>query len=162
MTVRHADKDDIVNGMKVPSGTPIFLAPGVTNFDPDSWGPDVESFNPDRWDNLPETISNYSFLTFLQGTKIPFAFFILCFPYDCSILILCILCILVSFDLTAGTRSCIGRKFAETEMKCLLVVLIGKFTFEEVDPLRIVEKETVITVRPKGGMPLHIRKVASS
>jgi cytochrome P450 len=68
MTFRHTDKDDIVNGMKVPSGTSIFLASGVTNFDPDSWGPDVDSFNPDRWDNLPETISNYSFLTFLQGT----------------------------------------------------------------------------------------------
>jgi hypothetical protein len=47
-------------------------------------------------------------------------------------------------------------------MKCLLAVLIGKFTFEEVDPMRIVEKESIITVRPKGGMPLHIRKVASS
>lgn len=71
MTVRHADKDDIVNGIKVPAGTSIFIAPGVTNFDPDSWGPDVASFNPDRWDKLPETISNYSFLTFLQGTKTP-------------------------------------------------------------------------------------------
>ena len=71
MTVRHADKDDIVNGMKVPSGTSIFLAPGVTNFDPNSWGPDVETFNPDRWDNLPESISNYSFLTFLQGKISP-------------------------------------------------------------------------------------------
>jgi hypothetical protein len=72
MTVRHADKDDIVNGIKVPAGTSIFIAPGVTNFDPDSWGPDVASFNPDRWDKLPETISNYSFLTFLQGTETPF------------------------------------------------------------------------------------------
>ena len=67
MTVRHAVKDDVVNGMKIPAGTSIFLAPGVTNFDPKSWGPDVDVFNPDRWDNLPESVSNYSFLTFLQG-----------------------------------------------------------------------------------------------
>jgi hypothetical protein len=67
MTVRHADKDDVVNGMKIPAGTSIFLAPGVTNFDPKSWGPDVDVFNPDRWDNLPDSVSNYSFLTFLQG-----------------------------------------------------------------------------------------------
>ena len=44
-------------------------------------------------------------------------------------------------------------------MKCLLSVLVGKFKFEEVDPLRVVEKESIITVRPKGGMPLHIRKI---
>ena len=67
MTVRHAVKDDVVNGMKIPAGTSIFLAPGVTNFDPKSWGPDVDVFNPDRWDNLPDSVSNYSFLTFLQG-----------------------------------------------------------------------------------------------
>jgi Cytochrome P450 len=107
MTVRHADKDDIVNGIKVPAGTSIFIAPGVTNFDPDSWGPDVASFNPDRWDKLPETISNYSFLTFLQGTETPFILRFLCrlslYPFVFCILTLCILplciltlCILVS------------------------------------------------------------------
>jgi len=44
-------------------------------------------------------------------------------------------------------------------MKCLLAVLVGNFRFEEVDPLRVVEKESIITVRPKGGMPLHILKI---
>src|SRR2546423_13961595 len=133
MTVRHADKDDIVNGMKVPSGTSIFLAPGVTNFDPDSWGPDVDSFNPDRWDNLPETISNYSFLTFLQGTRsrlhsffffsltsvvflffmcsVPFISFVFLFFLSSATLMSFVLLFFVflSFDLTTGTRSCIGR-----------------------------------------------------
>jgi len=61
--------------------------------------------------------------------------------------------------LTKGTRSCIGRKFAETEMKCLLAVLIGNYTFEEVTPGRVVEKESIITVRPKGGMPLRLRRI---
>jgi cytochrome P450 len=42
-------------------------------------------------------------------------------------------------------------------MKCLLAVLIGKFTFEEVVPGRQVKKEINITVRPKGGMPLRVR-----
>jgi len=67
MTIRQADKDDVYNGIKIPSGTLIFFAPGVSNFDPRSWGEDVDKFNPDRWDCLPETVSNYSFLTFLQG-----------------------------------------------------------------------------------------------
>ena len=67
MTIRQADKDDVVNGIKIPSGTPVFIAPGLTNFDQRAWGEDADQFNPDRWDSLPETISNYSFLTFLQG-----------------------------------------------------------------------------------------------
>jgi cytochrome P450 len=59
----------------------------------------------------------------------------------------------------AGTRSCIGRKFAETEMKCLLAVLVGKFKFEEVVPGRVVEREAMMVVRPKGGMRLRISRV---
>ena len=43
------------------------LAAGVTNYDPRAWGPDAAEFNPDRWDNLPETVTNYSFMTFVQG-----------------------------------------------------------------------------------------------
>jgi cytochrome P450 len=67
MTTRKADKDDVVNGVKIPIGTPVFLAPAMVNFDQRTWGEDAEQFNPDRWDSLPETISNYSFMTFLQG-----------------------------------------------------------------------------------------------
>jgi cytochrome P450 len=67
MAIRQADKDDVVNGVKIPSGTPIFIAAGVVNFDQHAWGEDAEQFNPDRWDSLPETVSNYSFMTFLQG-----------------------------------------------------------------------------------------------
>ena len=67
MTARQADKDDVVNGIKIPRGTHVFIAPGVMNFDKRAWGPDAEEFNPDRWDSLPEAVSNYSYLTFLQG-----------------------------------------------------------------------------------------------
>jgi hypothetical protein len=43
-------------------------------------------------------------------------------------------------------------------MKCLLAVLVGNYIFEVV-PGRQVEKESILTVRPKGGMPLRIRGV---
>ena len=39
------------------------------NLDPEIWGPDSEIFNPDRWDNLPKSVTNYSYLTFLQGSS---------------------------------------------------------------------------------------------
>jgi cytochrome P450 len=70
MTIREADKDDIYNGIKIPRGTPIFIGPGVINFDQRAWGQDAEEFNPNRWDSLPDANSNYSFMTFLQGTYV--------------------------------------------------------------------------------------------
>jgi len=44
-------------------------------------------------------------------------------------------------------------------MKCIIAVLIGNYSFEEVVKGRQIEKEAIITVRPKGGMPLRIRKL---
>ena len=67
MTMRLADSDDVVNGVKIPKGTFVFLAPGACNLDQRTWGEDAERFDPDRWDSLPETISSYSFMTFLRG-----------------------------------------------------------------------------------------------
>ena len=67
MTMRQADKDDVYHGIKIPAGTYVFISAGITNFDTRAWGEDADKFNPDRWDSLPENISNYSFMTFLQG-----------------------------------------------------------------------------------------------
>jgi hypothetical protein len=45
-------------------------------------------------------------------------------------------------------------------MKCLLAMLIGKFKFEEVVPGRVVEKEDILVVRPKGGLRLRITSLS--
>jgi cytochrome P450 len=55
-----------------------------------------------------------------------------------------------------GPRGCIGRLFAETEMKVLLVALIQRLRFDEVVKGKHVERHTVITTRPKHGMFLKI------
>jgi hypothetical protein len=44
-------------------------------------------------------------------------------------------------------------------MKCILAVLVGKYAFQEITPGRKVEKEMILTVRPKGGMPLRIHHI---
>jgi len=105
----------------VPKGTLVIIAIAAINFDETMWGPDVDDFNPDRWDKLPETVTNYSYMTFLQGP-----------------------------------RNCIGRRFAETEMKLLLLSLIQNFKFDEVVKGRVVERQAMITTRPKGGMYLKL------
>jgi cytochrome P450 len=121
VTTRVADVTDNINGITIPKGTIVFIPIVGVNFDETVWGPDVDNFNPDRWDKLPETVTNYNYLTFLQGP-----------------------------------RSCIGRRFAETEMKVLLVALIQRLQFDEVVKGRRVEKQAVITTRPKGGMYLKL------
>lgn len=121
MTQRVNVQDDVINGVKVPKGTLVIIGIAAINFDETMWGPDVDEFNPDRWDKLPDTVTNYSYMTFLQGP-----------------------------------RNCIGRRFAETEMKLLLLSLIQNFKFDEVVKGRVVEKQAMITTRPKGGMFLKL------
>ena len=124
VTTRIPNIADEINGIRIPKNTIIFIAITAINFDETAWGPDVDSFNPDRWDKLPDTVTNYSYLTFLQGP-----------------------------------RSCIGRRFAEIEMKVLLVALIQRLKFDEVVKGRHVEKKSMITTRPKGGMYLKLSQV---
>ena len=57
-----------------------------------------------------------------------------------------------------GPRACIGRKFAETEMRVLLAILIGSFEFKKVEGFQ-VEKYSLITMRPKNGLLLHVTRV---
>lgn len=123
-TSRISAVADEINGIRIPKGTIVFISIAAMNFDETAWGSDVDSFNPDRWDKLPDTITNYSYLTFLQGP-----------------------------------RSCIGRRFAETEMKVLLAAMIQRLQFDEVVKGRYVERTSIITTRPKGGMWLKLSQV---
>lgn len=124
ITTRTTRITDQINGVTIPKNSLIFIPIAAINFDETVWGPDIDEFNPDRWEKLPDTVSNYSYLTFLQGP-----------------------------------RSCIGRRFAETEMKVLLAALIQRLRFEEVVKGRRVEKKAMITTRPAGGMYLKISAV---
>jgi len=124
VTTRVANKDDIINGVKIPKGTLIFIPIAAINFDETVWGDDIDQFNPDRWDNLPSSVTNYHYLTFLQGP-----------------------------------RSCIGRRFSEVEFKVLLTALIQHLKFDEIVKGQVVEKQAVITTRPKGGMHLKLSVV---
>lgn len=57
-----------------------------------------------------------------------------------------------------GARGCIGQRFAIVEMKCLLAAIILHYSFEP-KPGHVVEIQSNITMRPRGGLPLIVSRV---
>lgn len=56
----------------------------------------------------------------------------------------------------AGARICIGMRFAETEGHLLLASLCAKLRADLADSIREVDVEPLVTLRPKGGLPMRI------
>ncbi|PPR05971.1 hypothetical protein CVT24_004635 [Panaeolus cyanescens] len=83
-------------------GDEIFIPLINCNCDTTLWGPDAEEWKPDRWlSPLP--------LELIEA-KVPGIY-------------------AHSMSFIGGSRSCIGAKFAQLEIKILLSVLLSKFTF---------------------------------
>lgn len=57
-----------------------------------------------------------------------------------------------------GPRQCIGNNFAMTEAILLLATIAQRFR-AELKPGHQVEMEPLITLRPKGGLPMMLRKI---
>jgi len=58
-----------------------------------------------------------------------------------------------------GPRGCIGRRFAESEFKTILALLVYNFEFHEEYAGKTYEIKNSITSRPKGGMQLRVSRV---
>ncbi|KLO13381.1 cytochrome P450 [Schizopora paradoxa] len=151
LTSRRAAKDDIIplaepivdrsgqktNEVRVGEGDLFFISITAVNRMTTLWGADADEFNPDRWNSLPET-----------ATSIPSVF-----------------ANVLSF--LAGSRSCIGYRFAVVEMKVILFALIRAFEFELAIPAEEFTKRSMVVTRPylkseKSGraqMPLFVRPV---
>ncbi len=57
----------------------------------------------------------------------------------------------------AGPRICIGNHFAMMEAHLILATLAQRVTFELV-PGQTIEPEPLITLRPKGGIKMRVRR----
>ena len=57
----------------------------------------------------------------------------------------------------AGARICIGMRFAEVEGHILLATLCAKLRAELVTPDVEIDVEPLVTLRPKGGIPMTVR-----
>jgi Cytochrome P450 len=107
---------DFQNGIHLRRGDIITIPIQTVNHSTDIWGPDARDFRPERWEALPPAVRTvpglYAHtLTFLNGNG----------------------------GGAGGNRSCIGYRFAITEIKVFLVCLLRDLEFSIDDDL-IIEK----------------------
>ncbi|KAJ2922915.1 hypothetical protein H1R20_g14187, partial [Candolleomyces eurysporus] len=118
--VREAMKDGVIplstpitttdgkelNEVIVPRGTATLISIWACNRNPAVWGPDAKEWKPDRWlSPLPESVVD----AHIPGVYSHLMTFI------------------------GGSRSCIGFKFSQLEMKVILSLLLESFQFAPTD-----------------------------
>ncbi|TKY88370.1 hypothetical protein EX895_002722 [Sporisorium graminicola] len=59
----------------------------------------------------------------------------------------------------AGAHACIGRTMSYLEMKAVICVLVSNFKFEPISKDQSPIMDTLITMKPKGGLPLKVSRV---
>ncbi|KAF7369849.1 hypothetical protein MSAN_00613900 [Mycena sanguinolenta] len=96
-----------VSSVTIPRGTTLFLGIAGANRLQTVWGPDAAEWKPDRWFNGDHKVDS-------SGRRLPGIY-----------------SGIMSF--LGGQRSCIGYKFAEIEIKILLIVLVSRF---EISPTK--------------------------
>lgn len=58
----------------------------------------------------------------------------------------------------AGLRLCIGRDFAYVEGALMLAAIAGRYDVAYPDGCGLPRAEPLVTIRPVGGLPLHVRR----
>ncbi|KIY47946.1 cytochrome P450 [Fistulina hepatica ATCC 64428] len=151
-TARIADADDVIplsrpivdkrgvqrHEIRIKRGLNIQIPIQIMNKDPDVWGDDAKEFRPDRWIVPPEGAKT---MPGVWGNQMTFL---------------------------GGPHSCIGYRFALTEIKIALFVLLRAFNFEttlrEEDLMRkdTMTQQPVLRSAPQSGsqLPLTIRPIA--
>ncbi|KAH7319192.1 putative P450 monooxygenase [Rhexocercosporidium sp. MPI-PUGE-AT-0058] len=131
-TIRIAVRDTFINSTPIPKGTRIFLTPWGVNRSPHLWGDTATDFIPERWID-PETgkANNTGGVTSNYS----------------------------NLTFLHGPRSCIGEKFARSELKALVAVFCGTFDIKMADPNEVPVPAGVITTKPKNGMNLRLKVV---
>ncbi|KAJ7693049.1 cytochrome P450 [Mycena rosella] len=94
-----------MEAIRVPKGTPIYIAIAAVNHSKQIWGPDALEFKPERW-TRGKAEGATTKTCGIYGNTMTFI---------------------------GGGRSCIGFKFSQLEMKAVLCVFLRAFTFSAPD-----------------------------
>ncbi|KAJ7669588.1 cytochrome P450 [Mycena rosella] len=145
-TIPFTDLSGSVSSVTIPRGTTLFLGIAGANRLPSVWGADATEWKPERWQGHPQH------------------------KIESSVRLPGIYAGMMSF--LGGRRSCIGYKFAEIELKILLVALVSRFEFSATQDEIVWNLSQIIspsvqsvkegsTVEEKG-LPLYVRRIEES
>ena len=132
MTIRESVADDHLGPYFIPAKTTIYLHLNAINRLPSFWGPeagwDASVSDPNTFD--PDRWDHVP-STFKSTAHMPFL---------------------------QGARGCMGRKFAETEMKSLLICLLSRFLFERDESVPDPEetKMWLLVMKPRDGVVCRV------
>ncbi|KAI9325551.1 cytochrome P450 [Zopfochytrium polystomum] len=147
---RQAAEDTTLDGYRIPRGTVVATPPIVLHRLPAFWGEDAEEFVPQRWMKggggggglgKAATAATETGVDSAVGgedgcqTKVFGAYM----PF------------------LLGPRSCIGARFATTELKVLLALLVREFVFEPV-PGFAFKTKVEVTLKPDPTLLLRVRR----
>ncbi|KAF5978774.1 cytochrome P450 monooxygenase [Fusarium bulbicola] len=121
-TVREAGVDTSLAGTFIPKGTTLLILAGVTNLEETHWGADAAEFRPERW--LARGRANSG------GADSNYA----------------------NLTFLAGSRGCIRKGFARSELLCLVAVLVSRFGMELENPEKKLEVVRAISAAPADGV----------
>jgi cytochrome P450 len=130
VTIRVAVKPTFINSQLVPAGTRLYIAPWATNRNTALWGPDADEFVPERWIDKETGRANNSGGAASNYSNLTFLH---------------------------GPRTCIGERFAKSEMKALIAVFCGTFDMVMADVNEVPIPYGAITTKPKNGMKLRLQ-----
>ncbi|KAK6069803.1 Cytochrome P450 709B2 [Seiridium cupressi] len=120
---RQAIKDLTIQGVFIPEGSSLDMAPAVTSMNPLIWGDDARKVRPDRWDKATnEQLAVWSNNVFSNGPRI-----------------------------------CIGKAFAQLELKMMLFDIVRHYRFLGVEGSFTVENPA-LTLRPNG-LKIRVEKI---
>jgi cytochrome P450 len=60
-----------------------------------------------------------------------------------------------------GSRTCIGMRFGQLEIKAIATAVLRRFSIELVEPMRQLSIRQMPTLSPRGGLPVIVRERAA-
>jgi cytochrome P450 len=132
ITMRIAIRDTAILTQPIPEGTRFYISPWAINRSPLLWGDQAAEFVPERWIDPNTGCANNT-----GGVRSNY----------CNMTFL------------HGPRSCIGERFAKSELKALVAALVGTFAMEMADKDEVPIVGGAITAKPINGMRLRLKNV---
>ncbi|KAF9490597.1 cytochrome P450 [Pleurotus eryngii] len=142
-TIPFATQTGDMASITIPVGTTLFLGIASANRLESVWGEDAKEWNPERWIVMgaAEAVDSSS----AKNAKLPGIY-------------------AGTLSFLGGSRSCVGYKFADIEMKIILVKLLSRFTFAKTGDTivwnlsQIISPSTVTRSLGDGGVEVEEEK----